>query len=409
MKKLFLSIAIISNLASILTASSMSHPPLRAVLHEQINPKQSFVMGCDVTVSHTTVGVFAITASRKPQLIVSYKAATSDIKNLYEYMKNVMQDLSEHGITSIESTCFAVPGAVQQKRLFLHPHLPWSTSDDPQDIDDRSKRGLKKESLEQQASLKNVQIINDFQAAAVGVQALPDSEITVLQQGTVVAKSRKLVVGAGNGLGAALLFWNESLQKYNPFDLNLSYTEYGAQTELELKYFEFLKTQTGNVAWGKVLGTAAGISTMYRFLHNYYSFAHHQPKGRYNNDPLINYENNQYLEVFANRHHSPRCKDSVDFYMTQYIRFLRNAIYAQAPRAGVYITNSVVQNNPELFNASSGFLERLIHLDGIVLDPGSKTYLENYLKEIPIYLVPNKDIQLYGAAYACIDPNVIQA
>ena len=95
--------------------------------------------------------------------------------------------------------------------------------------------------------------------------------------------------------------------------------------------------------------------------------------------------------------------------MTQYIRFLRNAIYAQAPRAGVYITNSVVQNNPELFNASSGFLERLIHLDGIVLDPGSKTYLENYLKEIPIYLVTNKDIQLYGAAYACIDPNVIQA
>ena len=386
-----------------LTASSMSHPPLKAVLHEQINPKQSFVIGCDVTVSHTTVGVFAITASKKPQLIVSYKAATSDIKNLYEYMKNVMQDLSEHGITSIESTCFAVPGAVQQKRLFLHPHLPWSTRDDPQDMDDKSKRGLKKESLEQQASLKNVQIINDFQAAAVGVQALPDSEITVLQQGTAVAKSRKLVVGAGNGLGAAILFWNESLQKYNPFDLNLSYTEYGAQTELELKYFEFLRTQTGNVAWGKVLGTAGGIAVMYKF------FDKHHSKERYSKDQLVDYANNQYLEVFTNRHHSPRCKDSVDFYMTQYIRFLRNAIYAQAPRAGVYITNSVVQNNPELFNASSGFLERLIHLDGIVLDPGSKTYLENYLKEIPIYLVTNKDIQLYGAAYACIDPNVIQA
>lgn len=403
MKQLFTILAcILTNIT--ITTSELPHPPIEPYhqhghFNDPINAQ--FVIGCDITISEVRVGLFEV-ANKKPKLVLEYRAPTNAIKEIYTYLEKVFADIKNQNIKNILGICFAVPGGVQKEQnLFLHPHLPWNTSDNSQDVNDKSKRGIKKDAIQKSAKIDKVYFVNDFQAAAIGIQALPDSEIITLQAGTPKAEKTKLVLGAGNGLGSSLLQWDATLKKHVPFPLNYSFTEYAAQTDIELAYFNFLKKDTGNIAWGKVLGSAGGIAVMYKFLNQ-----HHRSRYK-NDDPFTEYQNSDYLTIFAKRTESQRCQDAVDLYMNQYIRFIRNAAYAQAAHAGVYITNAVVQHNPELFNTSSGFIDKVIKLDGTVTDPGSKTYLENYLKEIPFYVVTNKDIQLYGAAMLCIEPNLV--
>lgn len=374
-------------------------PSLKPIKYVSVSSTtSSFILGCDITVSKTTIGLFEV-KNQHPILIVTYSTPTQEISDIYTHIKEVLAHIAKSsGVKNIAAACFAAPGTIQQQKLFLHPHLPWSTSENPADANDTSKRGLKKELLESKTGLKHVYLVNDFQAAAIGIQALPNSEIITLQPGSTKPQATKLIVGAGNGLGASLLLWNNQLKKYCPQGLNYSFTEYGAQSELELKYFNFLKAQTGNIAWGKVLGTAGGIVPMYNFLDQIYS---------YKRDRFEKYEFSDYLQVFAKRKKSLRCQDAVNFYMTQYVRFIRNVTYAQAPHAGIYITNAIAQEFPELFDTSSGFIEKLINLNGIVPEEGSRNYLQNYLKEIPVYLIANKQVQLYGAALICLEPNII--
>jgi len=86
---------------------------------------------------------------------------------------------------------------------------------------------------------------------------------------------------------------------------------------------------------------------------------------------------------------------------------IRNAAYAQAAYGGVYITNTVAQEFPELF-AADAFTQKIVNLGGKVTDEGSRKYLEGYLAELPFYLVTNQKVQPYGAAALCIEPNLIR-
>lgn len=164
-----------------------------------------------------------------------------------------------------------------------------------------------------------------------------------------------------------------------PSPLNYSFTEFNPQSEEELRYNEFLK-KTSNNAWGKVLGSSAGIVDQYTFLHN---------------PEKTLYQHAHYQEIFAKRDTDPACKSAVDMYMRLYTRLLRNAAYAQAPHAGLYITNDVAQKNPSLFTDpvfKADFLNT-----GDLANAGNK-YLHDYLQQIPVYLVTSPDLKLYGAA-----------
>ncbi len=375
------------------------------IQHKDVPSQVHFVLGADITISHVSTGIFAI-EEQKPILLLEYKTATDDIQDLYLYMNDILTDLAlKHNINSITTACFAIPGILKENGLFLHPHLPWNTSSDPKQHTDTSQKGISKPNLQAITKLENVYFINDFQAAALGTQAIDSSQLKTLQHGKKQPKQIKLVIGAGNGLGASLLLWNDKLSQYIPSQLNYSFTEFGAQTEVELAFFKYMKEKTGNIAWGKVLGAGAGgIKLIYNFFDAYNS-AKPTDKQKYKNDPFVEYAN--YLDVFKHRHTSGRCHDAVQFFVQQYAKIIRNAAYAQAAYGGVYITNTVVQEYPELFTTQE-FINQIVDLQDIISHEGSKNYLEGYLKELSFYLVTNKYSLLYGAAILCIQPNLIK-
>ncbi|MBP9764838.1 glucokinase [Candidatus Babeliales bacterium] len=402
MKKSFLTaILLLQSIALLPVLAPTTHKKVHGAILK--DTAVSYIIGGEITNTDTSLGIFKIQPG-KQTFLIEYHSKNKDIADIYHHVQTVLQDLHEkHGIT-VSSACFAIPG-IAKGDLFLHPHLPWSTSDDREKPADKSLNGLSKKKFLEKDGLEKVYFINDFQAVALGTQLLDSSSLHTLQAGKSHPQKPKLVIGAGNGLGASLLLWDNQLNRYVPQQLNYSFTEFGAQSDLELAFFNYMKDQTGNIAWGKVLGAGAGgIKLIYKFFDAHDAQKEQEDK-KYTLEKFVDYPH--YLDIFTNRKVSPRCKDSVDFFVNAYARIIRNAAYAQAAYGGVYIANTVAQEFPELF-ATEAFIKNIVDLSGKVLDEGSRKYLEGYLAELPFYVVTDTKVQLYGAAALCLEPNLIR-
>lgn len=372
---LFYSLCIWITTGCYAAADSQMITPGTSIIKHSLKPKQrhcTYMLACDAGRHEIRSGIFIIHRG-KPQLIIEFHTPAADLQALSSdrmerfalYMKNILDHAKKESALSITQACIAAAGPTAANRDFIDDlHAPFAVS----------ATEIKKHSC-----LKNVLVINDFETLALGVEAIDPSEITTLLPGAPRTQGTKLIIGAGAGLGSSLLLWNEKLQSYMPSPLNYSFTEFNPQSEEELKYNEFLK-RTSNNAWGKVLGAGAGIADIYNFLH--------EPETQL-------YQPADYQEIFAKREIDPACKAAVDMYMRLYIRLLRNAAYAQAPYAGLYITNDVAQKNPSLFT-DPAFKATFLNT-GDLTNAGNK-YLHDYLQQIPVYLVTSPDLKLFGAA-----------
>lgn len=88
-------------------------------------------------------------------------------------------------IIQVEYACFGLPGPVTAEEVSL-TNLPWVIST---------------YELQKTLPIKQVKLINDFHAVALGVDLLHPQDLLCLHQGTFDKKGNRLVVGAGTGLG----------------------------------------------------------------------------------------------------------------------------------------------------------------------------------------------------------------
>lgn len=88
-----------------------------------------------------------------------------------------------------DRACFGIAGPVLGGHVKV-TNLPW-------EVDARA--------LERVFGFASVRLINDFAAAAHGVEALADDDLVTLQQGEPVAGAPRVVLGAGTGLGVAYM------------------------------------------------------------------------------------------------------------------------------------------------------------------------------------------------------------
>jgi len=99
---------------------------------------------------------------------------------------------------AIAMACIAVAGPVehhaggQRARI---TNLPW--------VVDSAR-------LRERLGLERLEVINDFQAIGYGLDSVGGDRLLTLQAGNPVPRAPKALLGAGTGLGQALLVWCES-------------------------------------------------------------------------------------------------------------------------------------------------------------------------------------------------------
>lgn len=332
-----------------------------------LNPAGEHVIGCDVGKIEVCTGLFAVT-NGKSTLLHEYKAVTSEIDDFNKYIASLVDTLKQQQNIVIKKACFAAPGNTNAQKNFIKaPHLPFVVD------------GV---AIAQATGIERVLVVNDFECIGFGVQAIDQASITVLHAGTPREHGTRAIVGAGAGLGSGLMLWDAQVANYMPSPLSYSFVDFCPYSKLELELAHYLQKTTGSHSWGKVLGASGGILRIHDFL-NQHTSRKHKPK-----------QYQDYLELFADRANGLHCKDAVALYMKLYARLVRNVVYAQLPYNGIYIVNTVAERFPELFTDST-FMQEYFITDN--------QYLQDYLKEIPVYLVTHPKLQLYGAAlYALV-------
>jgi len=146
-----------------------------------------------------------------------------------------------------EHACFGVAGPVRQGRAVI-ANLPWIVG---------------ARALAQLLKLPDVSVINDLEAHAYAVDALPPGDFAVLQPGAANAGGNAAIIAAGTGLGQAGLYWDG--ERHHPFAGEGGHADFAPRNELEMELLRYLTRKFGRVSCERVV-SGPGLNNVYMFL-----------------------------------------------------------------------------------------------------------------------------------------------
>jgi glucokinase len=149
----------------------------------------------------------------------------------------------------IQSACFGLPGPVNGRKVQL-TNLPW--------VVDAQK-------IEQACAIQSVHFVNDFYAAAKGVQSLTADDLIVLYspEEQISDAGNRLVIGAGTGLGVAPLFYDG--KNYHPVSSEGGHFDFAPISETQQLLLAWLWQQWSHVSYERVL-SGPGLEALYHFF-----------------------------------------------------------------------------------------------------------------------------------------------
>jgi glucokinase len=148
---------------------------------------------------------------------------------------------------SIDCVCIGVAGPVKRGRC-EGVNMPWV-------VDGRS--------LGSALGIAAVHIINDLEATAYSIAALPPDVYVELAAGAKSARGNTAVIAAGTGLGEAGLYWDG--QHHRPFASEGGHSDFGVRDDLDAELFRFLRRKYRHVSAERVV-SGPGLADLYRFF-----------------------------------------------------------------------------------------------------------------------------------------------
>jgi glucokinase len=148
---------------------------------------------------------------------------------------------------SVHAACFAVAGPVVGTSAQV-TNLGW-TMDGP--------------ALAEAFNIRHIALINDFSAVALGVPLVGDDDRVSLQRGERDLQSPVGILGAGTGLGEAILTWHSGVHHVIPSEGG--HQDFAPQDEEQTRLFLFLQRRYGHVSWERLV-SGMGLVNIFTFL-----------------------------------------------------------------------------------------------------------------------------------------------
>jgi len=275
--------------------------------------------------------------------------------------------LTEPGVAthaaSVEAACFAVAGPVENGRASL-TNLPWK----PDEAEIARRFGF-----------PHVRIINDFAAAGRGIAYLSRSDLLTLQPGQPVDHEPRVVVGAGTGLGVAILDWDSTGWEVLPSEAG--HTDFAPIDALQDQLLCYLRSRFGRVSYERVI-SGPGLPRIVEFL---------EQSGRGIPSPALadamqTGDAAKAITECALRRVDEVAVRALDIFVSAYGAFAGNMALATLAHGGVYVGGGIA---PKI-------AEKL--LDGTFMGAfAAKGRFQKLLHGIPVRVVMNNEVGLYGA------------
>jgi glucokinase len=147
----------------------------------------------------------------------------------------------------LASACFGAAGPASDNRIQM-TNLPWR---------------LDAASIAAAFGIGRVRLVNDFEAAATGIEALVPGDSAILQRGEPLPQAARVVIGAGTGLGVAYAL--PQGKRYRIIAGEGGHAGFAPADDEQMRLWQALHAQLGRVSAEHVV-SGPGLVRIYEFL-----------------------------------------------------------------------------------------------------------------------------------------------
>jgi glucokinase len=286
----------------------------------------------------------------------------------YNSLEAIIQEFLRDKPVKVNGACFGVAGPVVGMRAEI-TNLDWL-------IDARSIT---------KAVGVHTFLLNDLEAIANAVPHLDAEDLFVLNAGKPSQQGAIGVIAPGTGLGEAFLVWNG--QRYESYPSEGGHAAFAPTNSYQVDLLTYWLSRMDHVSYER-LCSGIGIPNIYRFLLD--SGAYEEPV--WLNEALQ--EANQPTPVIVSvalEESAEICVKTLDLFMEILGGEAANLALKVLATGGIYIGGGIPPRIlPQL--ASSHFMDVF----------RSKGRFSEMMATIPVYVIRNPKVALYGAAYEAL-------
>lgn len=320
------------------------------------------VLGADVGGTHTKLAL-ARMANDRAEMIERRIYPSSGFPALDAVIATFLaQDTIAPHAGAIHAGCFAVAGPVEAGRGRL-TNLPW-------DVDEAA--------IAERFGFP-ARVINDFAAAGLGIAQLSPGDLLALQRGSPVERGQRVVVGAGTGLGVAVLDWDGT--HYEVHASEAGHCDFAPVDPLQDRLLVHLRRQYPRVSYERVL-SGGGLVRILQFLEE-------TGAGSASDElhaALAHEDAGQAISALALAKKDALAVQALDLFVSLYGAFAGNMALATLARGGVYIAGGIAPAIAEKLR-DGAFIRAFT----------AKGRFRAFLETLPVHVVMNDQVGLYGA------------
>lgn len=187
----------------------------------------------------------ALTEPGSTEPLQEWRVATADFSDFESVLAAYLAETQ----AKVTAGCLAVAGPVSDDgRNARLTNLPWT---------------IDATALEHRFGLGRLNLVNDFAAAAMGVTVAPAESIVYLQDGEPIADASRLIIGAGTGLGMAVLVRHEAA--WQVLAGEGGHVGFSPLDEDQDRVFQALRCEHGRVTAERIV-SGPGLANIHRIL-----------------------------------------------------------------------------------------------------------------------------------------------
>ena len=261
----------------------------------------------------------------------------------------------------LERACFGAAGPAAGNRIQM-TNLPWR---------------LDAAAIAAQFGIGRVRLVNDFEAAARGVEALGPGDSVILQRGEPLPGAARVVIGAGSGLGVAYVL--PQGKRCRVIAGEGGHAGFAPANDEQMRLWQALHAELGRVSVEHVV-SGPGLVRIYEFLRATLPEAPALQEG-------VRAEGAAAISRFALEHGDPLACRALDLFIECYGAVAGDHALNVTARGGVLVAGGIA---PKILHriAAGGFIEAF----------NAKGAHAQLTGRMPVRVVTTERLGLLGAA-----------
>jgi len=306
-------------------------------------------------------------------ILFKHQIPTKEISEIHLLLNDILKQAYERMGIEVSRCCISAAGPVSRKRGYIKLT--------------NAALEIKKTEILAKTLLNHVTLINDFEAIGFGLDNLDfEKDIMPLKSDYETVGARLFgntlaVIGAGTGLGMSIAYYSRDKYLYVPLPSEGGHMDFAPYDKDDWELLKYLKKKysISNQPEYEFLLSGRGFENIYNFLKNKKSIKKTELTKKIDlatGDDKLNMIDEGYGK-------DELCTKTADLFVKYYARAAKNLALVSECYGGLFLNGKIVLKKLKAFSKFVDEFHRHAKEEAV-------------LRKIPVFVIKNTDIALYG-------------